>query len=235
MKRPLSPSACLIKWAHRLQEYDDWNVACIFGYTPNCPTDPGPDYDFGSGPNLFTAGGRLVVGAGQKSGIYFALDAKTGQPLWVNHAGPGSSLGGIEWGPATDGKRIYVAEENFYGIPDPFPTGPTTGSWAALDPATGSTLWKVYDDTHNAYGGGNALGPVTVANGVLFAPSMSGNVRALDAATGSTLWSYQMSGATVGGAAVVNGVVYWGNGYSHLGIPGWDGSTKLYAFSINGK
>ena len=64
---------------------------------------------------------------------------------------------------------------------------------------------------------------------------MSGNVRALDAATGSTLWSYQMSGATVGGAAVVNGVVYWGNGYSHLGIPGWDGSTKLYAFSINGK
>ena len=225
-----------IKWAHRLQEYDDWNVACIFGYTPNCPTDPGPDYDFGSGPNLFTAGGRLVVGAGQKSGIYFALDAKTGQPIWVNDAGPGSSLGGIEWGPATDGKRIYIAEENFYGIPDPYPTRPDDRVVGCSRPGHGNTLWKVYDDTHNTFtGGGNALGPVTVANGVLFAPSMSGKVRALDAATGSTLWSYQMSGATVGGAAVVNGVVYWGNGYSHLGIPGWDGSTKLYAFSINGK
>jgi polyvinyl alcohol dehydrogenase (cytochrome) len=154
--------------------------------------------------------------------------------LWANQAGPGSSLGGIEWGPATDGNRIYIAEENFYGIPDP-PSGSTRGSWAALDPATGNMLWKTYDDTNNAFGGGNALGPVTVTNGVLFAPSMSGKVRALDAATGSTLWSRQLPGAAVGGAAVVNGVVYWGNGYAHLGIPGWESNNKLYAFSIDGK
>ncbi len=222
-----------VKWAKRLQEFDDWNVACIFGNPANCPHDPGPDYDFGSGPNLFTANGKLMVGAGQKSGIYFTLDAKTGQVLWVNQRGPGSSLGGIEWGPATDGKRIYVAQENFYGIPDS--NGSTRGSWSALDPATGSTLWQVYDDTNNAFGGGNALGPVSVANGVVYAPSMSGKVRALNAATGATLWSQQLPGAAVGGAAVVNGVVYWGNGYTHLGLPGWTGNNKLYAFSIDGK
>src|SRR5262249_31931153 len=155
----------------------------------NCPKDPGPDFDFGSGPNLFTVGSgkdaRLMVGAGQKSGIYFALDAHTGQVVWTTAAGPGSSLGGIEWGPATDGNRIYVAEENVYGIPYAIRGGGTitSGSWAALDPASGKILWQVPDDSHNAFGGGNALGPVTVANGVVFAPSMSGKVRALDAAT----------------------------------------------------
>ena len=226
-----------IKWATRLSSFDDWNVACIAGDPANCPADPGPDFDFGSGPNLFKVNGNLVVGAGQKSGIYFALDAATGKVLWTNQAGPGSSLGGIEWGPATDGNRIYVAEENFYGIPYAIPGGGTitSGSWAALDPATGQTLWQVADPSHNLFGGGNALGPVTVANGVVFAPSMSGIVRALDASTGTTLWSQQLPGAAVGGAAVVNGVVYWGNGYSHLGIPGWPGNNKLYAFSLGGK
>src|SRR5262249_6949013 len=124
-----------IKWATGVQGFDDWNVACIpgVGSPNNCPNAAGPDFDFGSGPDLFTVNGRLVVGAGQKSGQYWALDARTGQILWSVAAGPGSSLGGIEWGPATDGKRIYIAEENFYGIPYPIKGGGTitSGSWAA--------------------------------------------------------------------------------------------------------
>ena len=232
-----------IKWATGVQGFDDWNVSCIPGFPPNnCPDNPGPDYDFGSGPNLFTINNgkgehRLVVGAGQKSGQYWALDAATGQILWSATPGPGSSLGGIEWGPATDGKRIYVAEENFFGIPYPIPSGQTitSGSWAALDPATGQILWQVPDPSHNAFGGGNALGPVSVANGVLYAPSMSGDYYALDAANGKTLWTFHPEGSAISGAAVVNGVVYWGDGYTHLGIPGWTGSTTFYAFSMNGK
>jgi len=35
--------------------------------------------------------------------------------------------------------------------------------------------------------------------------------------------------------AIVNGVVYWGDGYAHLGLPGWTGSTTFYAFSLNGR
>jgi polyvinyl alcohol dehydrogenase (cytochrome) len=235
----LNASTGAIKWATGVQGFDDWNVACITGAPPpnNCPNNPGPDYDFGSGPNLFTVNGKLVVGAGQKSGQYWALDAATGNILWSAAPGPGSSLGGIEWGPATDGQRIYVAEENFSGIPYTIKgssTPITSGSWAALDPATGNVLWQVADPSHNAFGGGNALGPVTVANGVLYAPSMSGTMRALNASNGNTVWSYQAQGSVIAGASVVRGVVYWGDGYTHLGIPGWTGSNTFYAFSLNG-
>ena len=232
-----------IKWSTGVEGFDDWNVACIpgVGSPNNCPSNPGPDFDFGSGPNLFTIGhGKdavAAVGAGQKSGEYWALNAETGEILWSNAAGPGSSLGGIEWGPATDGKRVYIAEMNFFGIPYALPSGETitSGSWAALDPASGKTLWQVADPSHNLFGGGNDLGPVSVANGVLYAPSMSGTMRALDAANGKTLWSFQAAGSVNTGAAVVDGVVYWGSGYAHLGIPGWTGSTTFYAFSLNGK
>jgi polyvinyl alcohol dehydrogenase (cytochrome) len=231
-----------IKWATGVQGFDDWNVACIPGFDPhNCPSNPGPDFDFGSGPNLFTIKNKgqsqLVVGAGQKSGQYWALDAATGKILWSQAAGPGSTLGGIEWGPATDGKRIYVAELNFYGIPYEVPSGETvtSGTWAAIDPATGTILWQRADPSHNAFGGGNDLGPVSVANGVVYAPSMSGTMYALDAANGKTLWTYQAAGSVNTGASVVNGTVYWGDGYNHLFIPGWTGSTTFYAFSLNGK
>jgi polyvinyl alcohol dehydrogenase (cytochrome) len=239
----LNATTGAIKWATGVQGFDDWNVACIPGFDPNnCPNAAGPDYDFGSGPNLFTikkpnGAKQLVVGAGQKSGEYWALDAATGQILWSQAAGPGSTLGGIEWGPATDGKRIYIAEENFFGIPYAIPSGQTitSGSWAAIDPATGAIIWQVADPSLNAFGGGNALGPVSVASGVLYVPSMSGDYYALDAANGRTLWHFHPGGAAISGAAVVDGVVYWGDGYTHLGIPGWLGSTTFYAFSLKGK
>jgi polyvinyl alcohol dehydrogenase (cytochrome) len=239
----LNATTGAVKWASRLWDFDAWNVGCIVPPGDNCPptAQTGPDFDFGSGPNLFSVGSghskRLVVGAGQKSGIYYELDAATGQVLWQTKAGPGSSLGGIEWGPATDGQRIYIAEENFYGIPYAIPGGGTitSGSWAALDPATGQILWQVADPSHNLFGGGNALGPVSVGNGVVYVPSLSGKMRALDAATGATLWSFQAAGSVNTGASIVNGVVYWGSGYAHLGIPGWTGSTTFYAFSLNGK
>jgi polyvinyl alcohol dehydrogenase (cytochrome) len=104
---------------------DDWNVACAFG-GPNCPANlanepTGPDFDFGSAPNEITYqtnhGYKTIIGAGQKSGIYYALDPDSGAVLWQTQVGPGSSLGGMEWGSASDGQRIYVAIGNLYGIP----------------------------------------------------------------------------------------------------------------------
>src|SRR6185437_10431492 len=102
----------------------------------------------------------------QKSGIYYAFDPATGAELWRTLVGPGSSLGGIEWGSATDGKRIYVALVNYYGIPYAYGYG---GSIAALDPATGAILWQVADPGQSIN-----LGPVSVSNGVVYASSMSG-------------------------------------------------------------
>ena len=235
-----------VKWATKLVNWgqqvfgvadgsDDWNVSCFVPPFANCPSNAGPDYDFSSAPNLITyqtaTGAKTILGAGQKSGIYFALDPTTGAMLWQAQIGPGSSLGGMEWGSATDGKRIYVSITNFYGIPTAFGSA---GSWAALDPATGAILWQRADPN-----GAIDLGPLSVANGVLYAPSMAGSATAptmlaMDAATGKTLWSFAAGSSVNAGATIVNGMVYWGSGYAHLGIPGYTTNNKFYAFSKNG-
>jgi polyvinyl alcohol dehydrogenase (cytochrome) len=241
-----------IKWATRLMNWDqpyvagsdDWNTDCIpgFGSGANCPTNTaaqptGPDFDFGSAPNEITYqtphGPKTIIGAGQKSGIYYALDPDNGKVLWQTQVGPGSSLGGMEWGSATDGTRIYVAIANLYGIPS---AAGSAGSWAALDPATGAILWQKADPN-----GAIDLGPMAVANGVVYANSMGGassatapTMFALDAANGNTLWSFAPGSSVNAGATIVNGTVYWGSGYSHLGPFLGTGNTKFYAFTRNG-
>jgi polyvinyl alcohol dehydrogenase (cytochrome) len=197
--------------------------------------DPGPDFDFGSGPILHTvknrAGGtRQLVSAGAKSGIYWALDAATGQVVWSTQAGPGSTLGGIQWGSATDGVRIYIAEANSAFLPyDNNPSLPHTGSWAALDPATGAILWQTADPS-----GSFDTGAVSISNGVLYAGSMSGHMYALNAATGTVLKDIVGQGSSNAGPAIDNdGIVYWGNGYARFGFGA--PSTTLYALSLDGK
>jgi polyvinyl alcohol dehydrogenase (cytochrome) len=64
---------------------------------------------------------------------------------------------------------------------------------------------------------------------------MGGHMYALDAATGNVLWSYSTPGAVIGGASIVGGQVFWGSGYAHLGIPGWNPSTTFYSFTLKGK
>jgi polyvinyl alcohol dehydrogenase (cytochrome) len=199
----------------------------------------GPDYDFGSGPNLFTVKingkDKLVVGAGQKSGQYWLLDASDGHILWSAAPGPGSTLGGIEWGTATDGKRIYIAETNYYRIPHQLPDGTTitSGAFVALDAATGKIDWKVPDPRPTDPNAVD-LSPTGVANGVVYVSSMTGYMYALDASNGKVLWQYKGEGASNAGAAITKKTIYWGNGYNHLGIPEGSPSTSFYAFSING-
>ncbi|MGO9832771.1 MAG: PQQ-binding-like beta-propeller repeat protein [Polyangiaceae bacterium] len=208
-----------IKWARSFPE----GGADVF--TAQVAT--GQDSDFGAGANLFTAtingAPKDLVGAGQKSGMYWALDADTGATVWSIQVGSGGHLGGIHWGTATDGTRIYV--EDNYGGDKPYAiagTGPQagmmamTGTWAALDPSSGDILWQITDPAAAApVNGVSCNGPVAVANGVLFAGSMDtlGTMFAFDAATGKMLWSYQSGGTVYGGPAIVGGVVYWGTGY----------------------
>ncbi len=42
----------------------------------------GKDADVGASPNLWTSNGRDLVGAGDKAGVYHALDRDTGQVVW---------------------------------------------------------------------------------------------------------------------------------------------------------
>jgi polyvinyl alcohol dehydrogenase (cytochrome) len=225
-----------IKWGRRVMGYDAWTVACL-GLPPGvtwCPSPAGPDYDFGSGPNLFTATvngqPRTLLGAGQKSGVYWALDPGTGAIVWSTLVGPGAALGGIQWGSATDGNRVYVAVSNFnrqqYTLQ---PSGQTwnAGSWSALDAATGRILWQTPDPL-----AASDMGMVSVANGVVFAGSddPTGTFYALDAASGQILWRFASGGSTVAGPAIVQGRLYWGSGYN-IGTP----NNKLYAFCVRGE
>jgi polyvinyl alcohol dehydrogenase (cytochrome) len=225
----LSLSTGAIDWSYRTEEGDTSSGAC----TTIC----GPDYDFGSMPNLITTTNPAthktehLVGAGQKSGYYWALTPSTGKLVWKTKIGPGGSGGGIEWGCATGASRVYCAEGDTNGKPYKIGgSGPaagqqvTSGSWAALDAATGKMLWQTPDpqmvpDT----------GFVSTANGVVYADSNApkgASMYALNASTGAILWTFASGGSVRSGAAIVGKQIYWGTGYRN------GNDDQIYAFAL---
>jgi polyvinyl alcohol dehydrogenase (cytochrome) len=251
-------------WSYRVVGDVPWQRAC--GLQPPTVTWCAPESDNplhggdkwdlgGSGPNVFKIGHgsheRSVVGVGEKSGVYVVLDARTGAFIWNTLVGPGGDMGGMEWGTAYDGDRIYASITNQHHIPYELTehgvisnTTATGGSWAALDPKTGKILWQTADPQVEALPGLGVVGvwdvgPVTVANGIVYASSMAklatqNQMFALDAATGAILWQFGAGSSVNAGPAVVEGSVYWGSGYSRAGVEG-SGNHRLYAFSIDGK
>jgi polyvinyl alcohol dehydrogenase (cytochrome) len=213
-----------VKWARHLSFFDAWTVACLTG-GKNCPAPAGPDFDFpGSGPNLL----GTILGIGQKSGIYWGLNPDDGSIIWSTQVGPGGVTGGIQWGTATDGTRIYAAITNSSRLRYKLAGGRSIdwGSWAALDPRSGRILWQVADPTKGALD----PGALSVANGVVYAGSLSGNMHALNATTGQVLFTFASGGSVIDAPSIVNGSVYWGSGYRHLS-PG-TGNNKVYAFTV---
>jgi polyvinyl alcohol dehydrogenase (cytochrome) len=99
----------------------------------------------------------------------------------------------------------------------------TWGAWSALDPEDGKILWQTADPDQAL-----DMGAVSVANGVLYAPSFSGTLHALNARTGDILWSFASGGSVIDGPSIVNGTVYWGSGYKKI-APG-TANNKVYAF-----
>jgi len=230
-----------IRWFKSTLTSDVFTLVCGEHPSGTC----GPDFDFGSGPNLIRLpSGRQILGIGQKSGIYWALDPRTGAPVWQARVGPGSSLGGIEWGTATDGRRVYAAISNYYSQTYPITAADGTrsttsgGFWAALDAATGKILWQVADPQ-----GAMDMGYLSTANGVVYAGSTApagDNMYALDAASGRILWRFGSGGSVASGAAIAGGRVYWGSGYVlPVPCPGTvplsycpAGNNKFYAFAL---
>jgi len=101
-----------VAWADRTNDGDIWTV----------PQPIGPDYDFGAGANLFTVPGtrQQLLGIGQKSGVYWAVDPATGKVAWQTDVGPRANPGhGIEYGTATDGRRIRPAVTGRATLPGP--------------------------------------------------------------------------------------------------------------------
>lgn len=208
-------------WSYQATPGDIWTFNC-----PNIPDCSDLDVDFGTTALSFKGpGGKQAIGAGQKSGWFYAVDPKDGKLLWKTEVGEGGKLGGIEFGDATDGERVYVAVSAF-------PNRTSPGSIAALDGATGKILWQ----TKNPDGGAN-FGPLSVtgtgANRLVFAGSNRNFIRAYDGKDGKILWEFDTGGAVGGGPTVVDGVLYVGSGYQFLRIG--KKNNKLYTFSIDGK
>ena len=84
-------------------------------------------------------------------------------------------------------------------------------------------LWKTFDPGvgfEAAFGvyGESAQGPVSTANGVVYACSLepAGNMIAMNAATGAIKWQFPSGSSCLGGAAIADGTVYWAPAIAHL-------------------
>ena len=245
-------------WSQQALPDDVYNSACSL--TPkaaSCPEGHGPDYDFGSPPILVNAGGRDLVLAGQKSGIVWAFDPDAnGKVVWQTRVGKGGINGGVQWGMASDGERVYAASSDVVVI--------RTATSRTLDPSSGGglTALRIVDgtitwhatpppcpSTARGASGARPCSPaqsaaVTAIPGVVFSGSIDGYLRAYSTTDGKVLWSYDtvreyetVNGVEARGGAidgpgpiVVNGMVFVNSGYMRFGgAPG----NVLLAFAVN--
>lgn len=228
-----------IKWSNQVTENDNFIMGCT-GAKPgaNCPTPVGPDYDFGASPILFTLpNGKQVVLSGQKSSIAYGMDPDTGKLLWKYATGAGSSLGGIEWGMASDKTALFAGNSDLVNMFDAYARakGSTDPNLAekqpdakpgltAINPATGKVLWHVTppqvqcDMKGGRYPGAcfNAMSASPAAMpGAVFEGTVDGWFRAYDTKTGKLLWEDSTTSrtyATVNGVAAQPGGGIDGNG-----------------------
>ena len=251
-------------WTRQVTAGDAFNVACGLpeAFRVNCPEAKGPDHDFGSSPILVDLpNGRRALIAGQKSGVVHAVDPdRGGEILWQTRVGKGSALGGVQWGSAFDGQRVYVALSDV--IPEtagtaaapPAPPGQAPqpnqsgGGLFALDPASGQTVWST---PHPGCGGRPGCSPaqsaaVTAIPGIVLSGGIDGHLRAYASGSGAIVWDvdtaqpYQTVNGVTGnggsldgpGPVVVGGMVFVNSGYAFVaGKPG----NVLLAFSVDGR
>ena len=218
----------------------------VFGCTPgdvNCGERAGPDFDFGASPVLARLPtGRELIVAGQKSGVVYALDPdRKGAQVWRYRAGGGSGLGGIQWGIAADGERVYIPVAEIYS--------PTPGGLHAVDLATGTRTWYSPPEPPlcgklNRACSGAQFSAVSVIPGIVFSPSNDGGIRAHSTRDGRVVWTFDTNrefrtvnglrakGGSMNGPAPVaaGGLLYASSGYGVFGLrPG----NVLLAFAVD--
>jgi polyvinyl alcohol dehydrogenase (cytochrome) len=233
-----------IKWSRQQTEKDIWNGSCR---RPDrepavCPDADSPDFDFGSTSTLVESrDGREMLIAGNKSGIVWALDPnQQGKIIWQQQVGKGSSGGGVLWGIATDGERVYVPN-GFFDPKNP----DSAGGMGAIAARDGHPIWAALNRPCEDRTGCKQSHPaaVTAIPGVVFSGTMDGLLRAYSTEDGKILWEYDtardfesLNGVKTNGGSmsnagptVVDGMLFVNSGYSHHGgiIPG----NALLAFS----
>jgi polyvinyl alcohol dehydrogenase (cytochrome) len=160
------------------------------------------DLDFGASPNLYWHDGTERVGEGQKSGVYWVINAKTMKPIHETVLGPPSSVGGIVGSTATDGGAIY---------------GPVTEGYVwseSIHDGTQAWVSPVADGAHWGE-------PVVVAKGVVYSVDLRGALDAFDASSGAPILVHPMEPDTGGLTASWGGVSVARNTvYAAVGITG---------------
>lgn len=234
-----------IRWMNQLTPNDNFLVNCKPG-KPNCPDKEGPDSDFGASLILRNVpGGGQVLLCGQKSGMLYALDPdQKGKLLWKVSLGNGSALGGIQWGPAADAEKVYVAVSDV--VAKPRKPGLT-----AVRLKDGSIAWHVPAPTAACsfaaiQCSNSQSAAVTAIPGAVFSGTLDGHMRAYSTIDGAVLWEFntgvpfetvngvKAKGGSIdsAGPTVVNGMVFTNSGYGRfVGAPG----NVLLAFSVDGK
>jgi polyvinyl alcohol dehydrogenase (cytochrome) len=248
-----------ILWSKQLTSGDAWNSSCMLVEKVNCPDSDGPDFDFAASAMLVSPGnGRRVLVLGQKSGMAYGLDPdRQGQILWQARVGEGGAIGGIEWGPATDGRSVYIALSDVR-----FQVSLVADSndrVYELDPAKGGGMFaftvdngeRIWQTAAPGCGDRRPCSPaqsaaVTGIPGAVFSGSLDGHLRAYSTANGQILWDYDTvrefetvnglpghGGALdVGGPVVAGGMLFATSGSAQRnGLPG----NVLLAFAVSGR
>ncbi|MCZ6666122.1 MAG: PQQ-binding-like beta-propeller repeat protein [Gammaproteobacteria bacterium] len=243
-----------LAWSFQALADDAWTMACGTEYDQNCPAANGPDLDFGMAPILISReDDSEILVVGQKSGVVWALDPDAeGEVVWSTRVGKGGALGGVHWGMATDGRRVYapVADRADAIIVDVNPDRPVSPGLYALDLMNGREIWRTPAPTDTCLGkkgcfAANSAAP-TVIPGAIFTGGLDGYIRAYSTEDGSLLWEYDTTGVyeTIngipghGGAidgpapVIAGGLVFVNSGYGLFGqMPG----NVLLAFGVGDK
>jgi polyvinyl alcohol dehydrogenase (cytochrome) len=184
--------------------------------------------------------------AGQKSGVVYALDPdRKGEILWQTRVGKGGTNGGVQWGMASDGAKVYAAVSDMARkagaagtVQVGSPPDPTKGGGlTALRISNGEQVWYAAAQPCGSAKGCSPAQPaaVTAIPGVVFSGSDDGHLRAYATEDGRMLWDFDTArsyetvngvsgrGGSLDGAGpvVAGGMLFVNSGYARNGgIPG---------------
>ncbi len=232
-----------ILWSKQFTK-DAWNSSCYLDGKVNCPDNEGPDFDFAESPILLTLpSGKRALVVGQKSGVAWGIDPdRKGQVLWQTRVGKGGTVGGIQWGSATDGRNMYVALSDLT-----FKAGRVEGGndrSYAVDSTKGGGLFalrvdngeRIWQAAPPVCGERRPCSPsqsaaVTAIPGVVFSGAMDAHLRAYSSSDGKVIWDFDTGrefktvngiaghgGAMdVGGPVVAGGMLFVASGSAQRG------------------
>ena len=191
-----------ILWWHQFTK-DAWNSSCYLDDKTSCPDSGGPDFDFAESPILITlVNGKRALIVGQKSGVAYGLDPdRKGQVLWQSRLGKGGTVGGIQWGSATDGRNMYAALSDIEFRNTRINGGNDAAS--EVDPSKGGGMFalrvdngeRIWQTPPPGCGNRRPCSPaqsaaVTLIPGVVFSSALDGHLRAYSTADGKIIWDY---------------------------------------------